>query len=146
MEDTENTKEILQSVEGDQPEDNQLDENQDDEQDLDESSSQDEEAIKQEADSEKRLPWFVNDFKGITESVYEAASIASARSRQIGRQQKQEIDNWFTAHDITEGAEEVEEESEPGVDHFHHCKPTVKALRELTNQELKHRYLEKKKK
>lgn len=146
MADIENSKEILQSVEDDKPEDNQLDENQDNVEDTDDSSSQDEEAIKQDADSEKRLPWFVNDFKGKTESVYEAVLIASVRSRQICREQKQEIDNWFTAHDITEGAEEVEDESEPGVDHFHHRKPTVQALQELTNQELKYRYLEKKKK
>lgn len=88
-----------------------------------------------------KLSWLINDFSEVSVSVYEAAMIASVRSRQIGRRQKQEVDNWFSAHDITEGAEE-EEESEPGVDNFNHPKPTIQALRELTNNKLKFRYLD----
>ncbi|MCF7810672.1 DNA-directed RNA polymerase subunit omega [bacterium] len=146
MNNKKNTEEILESVEGSQPDSDQDDQNQDFDTESDEELNQDEESINQDVIADNRLPWLVNDFKDITESVYEAASIASVRSRQIGREQKQEIDNWFTAHDITEGSEEIEDESEPGVDHFHHCKPTVQALQELTNGKVKYRYLEKKKK
>jgi DNA-directed RNA polymerase subunit K/omega len=140
------TKEILEPVEGSLPANNQDDPDQDFEIESDEDFIQDEEPTNQDVSSVKKLPWLVNDFKDTTESVYEAASIASVRARQVGRVQKQAIDNWFAAHDITEGSEEIEDESEPGVDHFHHCKPTVQALSELKNGEIKYRYLEKKKK
>ncbi len=86
-----------------------------------------------------KLPWLINDFEGVTENVYEGVMVASTRARQIGRMQKQDIDVWYKSHEPVDGAGE-EEETEPGVDHFHHPKPTVKALDELSTKKLTFRY------
>ena len=91
--------------------------------------------------SDSRLPWLINDFKDITDNVYEGIMVAASRARQIGRRQKQEIDVWYKSHEPVDGAGE-EEESEPGVDHFQHIKPTVKALKELSTEKLNYKYLE----
>ncbi|MDP8239096.1 MAG: DNA-directed RNA polymerase subunit omega [Candidatus Hatepunaea meridiana] len=106
--------------------------------DIDESSEEDTE-LKEKTDFGSGLPWLINDFNGITKSVYEAAMVAASRAHQIGRQQKQEIDIWFRSHEPVDGQGE-EEEYEPGTDHFKHRKPTVKALDELTNKKLVFRY------
>jgi len=87
------------------------------------------------------LPWLLHDFKGITENVYEGIMVAAVRARQIGRWQKQEIDAWYKFHEPVDGQGE-EEEIEPGTDHFHHIKPTIKALDELALKKLNYRYLE----
>lgn len=90
-----------------------------------------------------QLDWLINDFDGQTSSVYEAIMIAAHRARQIGRRQKQEIENFNASLEAVEivNAEE-EENDEPGVDHFHHSKPTVQALDELKKQKFTFYYPE----
>ncbi len=88
------------------------------------------------------LPWLVSDFQDISDSVYEAVMIAAARARQIGRRQKQEIDDWYKLNEPVDGSGEEQEESNPGVDHFEHPKPTVKALEELTSNKINFNYPE----
>ncbi|HHE47188.1 MAG TPA: hypothetical protein ENL08_05770 [Bacteroidetes bacterium] len=89
--------------------------------------------------TDSKLPWLIHDFEGITENIYEGVMAAAVRARQIGRRQKQEIDVWHKSHEPVDGAGE-EEESEPGIDHFQHSKPTVKALKELSERKLIIRY------
>ncbi len=112
---------------------------------INEGQNEDSELQADKALQESKLPWLVNNFEGIAHSIYEAIMIASTRARQIGRKQKQEIDLWYKLHEPVDGAGE-EEESEPGVDHFLHPKPTIKALEELTLEKLKHHYLEQEEK
>ena len=98
-------------------------------------------------ESETRLSWLINDFEGITTSVYEAIMIAAIRARQIGRRQKQEIDSYNSSMEATEIINPEEDDGEePGVDHFHHIKPTIKALMELKDDTVKFYYPEKDKK
>jgi len=92
-----------------------------------------------------KLPWLVEDFSGITTSVYEAVMIAAHRARQVGRRQKREIDAYNSAQVLTPESIEAEEHAEKGVDHFHHIKPTVVALDELKSGEFEYYYLEEKK-
>ncbi len=87
-----------------------------------------------------RLPWVVSDFDGITTSVYEAVMIAALRARQIGKRQKAEIDAWNASIELSEMTPEEEDAEEPGIDHFNHSKPTVKALYELKEQTVDYRY------
>jgi len=101
-----------------------------------------EESVQDEKMPGSKLPWLIHDFEGITENVYEGAMVASTRARQIGRLQKQDIDVWYKSHEPVDGAGE-EEETEPGVDHFHHPKPTVKALDELSRKKLTFKYPDK---
>lgn len=90
-----------------------------------------------------KLSWLVDNFSGITSNVYEAVMVAAKRARQIGRQQKQEIDRWTATMDVLEpGMEPTEDESEVGIDHFHHRKPTVKAMSELKERKLEYNYPE----
>ncbi len=92
------------------------------------------------------LDWRIDDFEGVTESVYEAVMVAARRARQVGRRQKQEIDAWNTTLEATEMINpESEENDEPGIDHFHHVKPTVRALNELKDQKIKYYYEQKEK-
>jgi len=96
---------------------------------------------------EVKLDWLVQDFEGITDSVYEGIMIAAHRARQIGRRQKQEIDAFNATIETTEITNSEEEESDqPGVDHFHHVKPTILALNELKKGEINYHYQEKTKK
>jgi len=79
-----------------------------------------------------RLSWLIDDFHEKTSSVYEAVMVAANRARQVGRRQKQEIDHWNAIHDVTESVISPDSPAaEPGIDHFHHPKPTVQALDEL---------------
>lgn len=119
--------------------------NPDDNPEINEGQDKDSELHADKALQESKLPWLVHNFDGIAHSIYEAIMIASTRARQIGRKQKQEIDLWYKSHEPVDGAGE-EEESVPGVDHFLHPKPTVKALEELTREKLKHHYLEQEEK
>lgn len=106
----------------------------------DEVDSESEEATQKIA-SDFRLGWLVEDFNGIASSVYEAVMVVANRSRQIGARQKEEIDLWNAEHDPTLGGVAIEdEETVVGVDHFHHLKPTVQALYELKEGELKFNY------
>lgn len=91
--------------------------------------------------AEKRLPWLISDFEGITQSVYEAIMIASKRARQLGREQKREIDAWSASMEMIEGTED-EDAADPGIDHFNHIKPTVQALIELKDNKMKYHYPE----
>lgn len=88
----------------------------------------------------KRLNWLIDDFSGITDSVYQAAMIAAQRARRIGRRQKQEIDSWNDTHNILEQGVITEESPLQGIDNFHHPKPTMQALDELKHERLKFRY------
>jgi len=90
--------------------------------------------------TKSQLPWLVDDFSGIASSVYEAAMIAAHRARQIGRMQKREVDAWSASLEPTQEGDEEEETSKPGVDHFHHPKPTIKALSELKEEKITFRY------
>ena len=89
-----------------------------------------------------RLPWLVDDFNGITANVYEAVMVAAHRARQIGRLQKREIDLWNEARPQAQGGDEGDEEeiTKPGVDHFFHPKPTIKALQELKGRGLSFKF------
>lgn len=98
------------------------------------------------ANKSLRLPWIVSDFNGITKSVYEAIMVAATRARQIGKRQKAEIDAWNTSIELSEMTPEEEDAEEPGIDHFNHPKPTVKALFELKEQKTKYHYPEDEKK
>jgi len=98
--------------------------------------------IEEKPKKESGLPWLVSDFQGISDCVYEAVMIAAARARQIGRGQKQEIDNWYKLNEPVDGSGEEQEEANPGVDHFEHPKPTVKALDELTRNKINFNYPE----
>lgn len=98
-------------------------------------------------EEETRLDWLINDFDGITENVYEAIMVSAIRARQIGRRQKQEIDAYNSTMEATEIVNPDDEGTEePGLDHFHHIKPTIKALRELKQKEIKFYYLDNDKK
>ena len=84
------------------------------------------------SEEDMRLPWLVDDFEGITENIYEAVIVASRRARQIGRLQKQEIEALNSTVDVIDLINNENEDGlEPGVDHFHHMKPTVQAMKEL---------------
>ena len=107
---------------------------------LERSAESTDQKERQHAPPKPRLGWLVDDFNETANSVYEAVMISSRRARQIGRRQKQEIDNWNSAHDITETGFTGEEVSEPGVDHFNHQKPTVQALCELKDENIKFHY------
>jgi len=89
-----------------------------------------------------RLPWLVDDFTGVTSSVYEAVMVAAHRARQVGRRQKREIDAYNTSQPLTSESIEQEEFTEKGVDHFRHIKPTVKALDELRRGDFEFYYPE----
>ena len=90
-----------------------------------------------------RLSWLVDDFEDITENIYEAIMIASRRARQIGRRQKQEIEALNSTLEVVDLINNEEEEGpEPGVDHFHHMKPTIQALKELKEQHFTFSYPE----
>jgi DNA-directed RNA polymerase subunit K/omega len=93
-----------------------------------------------------RLSWLVTDFQGITNSVYEAVMVAANRARQVGRNQKREIDNWNSSQVLTPESIEQEETAEKGIDHFNHIKPTVQALSELKHQDIEFYYLNEEKK
>ena len=117
----------------------------DDEEDFDEEAETDSEEVQAaglKSFAGTKLPWLINDFEGLTDNVYEGIMVAASRARQIGRRQKQEIDIWYKSHEPVDGAGE-EEESEPGVDHFHHIKPTVKSLDELSSGKLTYKHLDK---
>lgn len=93
---------------------------------------------------ERSLNWLVSDLSEHTTSVYEAIKVAAIRARQIGRRQKQEIDNFnstMQAIEIVNPDEEVTDE--PGIDHFHHIKPIVQALQELSEGKVSFHYPEK---
>ncbi len=93
---------------------------------------------------ERTLNWLVSDLSEQTTSVYEAIKVAAIRARQIGRRQKQEIDNFNStqqAIEIVNPEEEVTDE--PGIDHFHHIKPIVQALQELSEGKVNFYYPEK---
>jgi len=92
-----------------------------------------------------KLSWLVEDFHGVTDSVYEAVMVAAHRARQVGRRQKREIDAYNSSQVLTPESIEAEEHSEKGVDHFQHIKPTVAALDELKNGEFEYYYLDEKK-
>ncbi len=87
-----------------------------------------------------RIDWLIEDFHEQASSVYEAIMVASHRARQIGRQHKQEIDNWTSAVEALESEGQIDENSDAGIDHFHHSKPTIKALSELKKNKLEYRY------
>ncbi len=92
-----------------------------------------------------KLPWIVDEYTGITSSVYEAIIVSAHRARQIGRLQKQQIDGFYTSLEDSEIViSEEEEVEEPGIDHFHFPKPTIKALKELQDGNLKFSYTESK--
>lgn len=93
-----------------------------------------------------KLPWLVEDFYGVTESVYEAVMIAAHRARQVGRWQKREIDDYNSAQVLTPESIEEEETAEKGIDHFQHSKPTVQALSELKQRLFEYYYLDREKK
>lgn len=87
-----------------------------------------------------RLNWLVADFQNITSSTYEAVMVASLRAREIARQQKIEIDKYFSKRaDETQPVNE-EESPQRGIDPFNHIKPTVLALQELKEEKIKFRY------
>jgi len=87
------------------------------------------------SEEDMRLSWLVDDFDGITENIYEAIIVAGQRARQIGRRQKQEIDDLNSSMEVVDLINNEEEEGmEPGVDHFHHMKPTMQAMKELKSQ------------
>ncbi len=90
--------------------------------------------------SGSKLPWLVDDFSGVTSSVYEAVMAAAHRARQVGRRQKQEIDSYNSAQILTPESIEEEETSEKGIDHFQHTKPTIEALAELKRKEFTYYY------
>lgn len=89
-----------------------------------------------------RLPWLVDDFNGVTNSVYEAVMVAANRARQVGRRQKQEIDTWNKAQEPTPELMQAEETAEKGIDRFGHSKPTIQALGELKDGDYEYYYLE----
>ncbi len=93
-----------------------------------------------------KLPWLVDDFTHVTASVYEAVMIAAHRARQVGRNQKREIDAYNNAQVLTPESIEEEETSEKGIDHFNHIKPTVQALGELMEKKFEYYYLDDEKK
>lgn len=94
-----------------------------------------------------KLSWLVNDFSHVSTSVYEAVMVAAHRSRQIGRKQKKEIDNYNNStQSMTPEALDEEDPIEKGVDRFHHIKPTVQALDELMTKKFEYYYLENEKK
>jgi len=95
--------------------------------------------------SRSKLSWLVDDFEGVTSSVYEAVMISAHRARQIGRLQKREIDAYNTAQPLTPESIEAEEHAEKGIDHFHHIKPTIAAMDELRKRMFEYYYLEDKK-
>lgn len=98
-------------------------------------------------EEEKTLDWNVDDFEGITDTVYEAIMVAAKRARQIARRQKQEIDSYNNSMEASEIVNQEDEESiEPGVDHFNHVKPLVVALRELKEGRLNYDYEDNKRK
>jgi DNA-directed RNA polymerase subunit K/omega len=96
--------------------------------------------------SGSKLGWLVDDFHGVTESVYEAVMVAAHRARQVGRRQKREIDNYNSSQVLTPESIEMEETSEKGIDHFEHIKPTVHAMDELMRKNIDYYYLEDHKK
>ena len=95
-----------------------------------------------EQEKELLQPEWVEDFKDITTNVYEAIMVISRRARQIGMQQKREIDNYNKSLETElEGGFEGEEDTmERKEDTFHHQKPTVKAMLELKNSQLSYFY------
>lgn len=92
------------------------------------------------AERNVRLKWLVDDFEGITSSVYEAIMISAARARQVGRRQKLEIDAWNSSRQLDELDSDDLDLSEAGIDHFHHPKPTIQALFELKRRRIRFRY------
>jgi len=92
-----------------------------------------------------KLTWLVDDFVGLTSSVYEAVMVASHRARQVGRQQKHEIDSYNSSQVLSPESIEAEEHAEKGIDHFQHIKPTIVALNELKEQSINYYFLEPKK-
>jgi len=92
-------------------------------------------------------PELIEDFKGIAGSVYEAAMIASRRSRQIGRNQKDEIDAWNKSLESTMIEEELSDEPMPYREkrEFNFPKPIIKALAELKSERFDFHYKEDKK-
>ena len=109
--------------------------------DIDDQAEDDSETSAEKPVEKSKLSWLVNDFHGVTHSVYEAVMVAAVRARQIGRSQKQEIDIWYKSHEPIDGQGE-EEETEPGIDHFQHPKPTIRALDELSSEQIAYLYLD----
>ncbi|MFH0765185.1 MAG: DNA-directed RNA polymerase subunit omega [Calditrichota bacterium] len=97
---------------------------------------------KRSAHRDIQLRWLVDDFEGLTDSVYEAVMVAATRARQVGRRQKLEIDTYNASLEIVEINPEEDEGEEAGLDRFHHSKPTVQALFELKRRRFKFRYPE----
>lgn len=88
-----------------------------------------------------QLRWTVDDFEGITDSVYEAVMVAAQRARQIARRQKLEID-MYNANMQLEEIEGIDYDREAGTDLFQHPKPIVQALFELKRKRVKFNYKE----
>lgn len=80
----------------------------------------------------------IEDYNGISSSVYEAVMIAAHRARQIGRRQKQEIDSFNRSMEMTVGSDALELDEIPSEDRTvvrtTYPKPTTQALTELKNQ------------
>ncbi len=99
--------------------------------------------LKETDTGSQRLDWLFYDFKDITDNVYEAVMVAAHRARQIARNQKREIDRFKASQSNTEESLDDEENIDNrGVDHFHHPKPTIKALKELRERKFRFYYPE----
>ena len=89
-----------------------------------------------------KLKWLVDDFEGVTDSVYEAIMVSAARARQVGKRQKLEIEAWNSSRQLDELDSDDNVPSEAGIDHFRHPKPTIQALFELKRRRIRFRYPE----
>ncbi len=91
-------------------------------------------------------PDLVDDFKDVSSNVYEAVMIASKRARQVGQQQKEEIDAWNRSLESTMIEDEMSEEEPSYAEkkEFNFPKPIVQALSELKGGGLDFHYQEKK--
>lgn len=81
------------------------------------------------------------DFSRLSDSIYEAVMVIAKRARKIGADQKFEVEKLLSTQEP-----EKEDEEEPVVENRINIeleKPTIIALRELSNDELEFEYKEK---
>jgi len=87
--------------------------------------------------------FLAEDFEGQAENIYEAIMIIARRARQVGENQKKEIDRNIGAIDLVESPIDTTppSEEEPVEPHFQHYeKPTIIAMQEMKKRLVKFRY------
>jgi len=81
------------------------------------------------------------DFDELTDNIYEAIIVIAKRARSIGESQKKEIDRQIGTLDLTETPEDdLFDEDEVQPEFYHYEKPTIIAMREMKNRQLKYEY------